>query len=147
MKSITTEIINNYNELKNKMDAAYIVFKKTPSAVNATKHITATQAFNNFCVETMTTLAGASEDSFDKDAEILANIDQYKTCKKCKAEILHQVDKKHFIGSSNFVPDFPGWCHECLVEHCVSCDCSECIITPDKDKCSYAEIKKLYLDA
>jgi hypothetical protein len=105
--SLNTEIIETYYQLKKAMDAAYKVFKKEPSVVNATRHTTAAQAFTNFCLEAMAEAVGDTEDTINKE-EILANIEEYKTCKECGSEILYQVDDHHFIESSDFVPDFPG---------------------------------------
>lgn len=141
---LTTEVLNTYKDLKKKRDAAYLVFKKEPSMINATKHAGAVQAFTSFCIETMEVLAG-EEDTGNKEEEILANIDAYKTCKTCGANILYQVDAGHFIGSSEFVEDFPGWCHSCLIDHCCKVECQYCALTKDYENCSYKEIKNIYM--
>ena len=137
--------LGTYLQLKKRMDAAYTVFKKEPSVINATRHTAAAQAFTTFCVDTMAVLAGDTEDS-NKKEQILANIEQYRTCEKCESELLYPVDNRGFIESNDFVPDFPGWCHTCLVEHCCAHDCATCTLPEDADTCSYKEIKKLYLE-
>jgi hypothetical protein len=141
---LTPELLTEYTTLKQQKDAAYTVFKKEPSTINASRHAIATQRFTTFCIETMETLAG--ETTPDHSDDILANIENYRTCKKCEAEILYQVDEGRFIESSDFVPDFPGWCYPCLIEHCCKADCSACTLVTDPEKCSYKEIKKIYTD-
>lgn len=140
-------IRDTYLQLKASMDAAYTLLKKEPSVINATRHTAAVQAFNTFCIKTMKTLVGSSEEGSDKRQEILANIEEYKTCNTCGSQILYPVDASHYIESSDFVPDFPGWCHTCLVEHCCDTDCRICRVTAgDPAECPFKEIKKLYLE-
>lgn len=138
-------ILDNYNKLKNEMAAAYSVFRRNPSVTNASAYTTATQAYTTFCVETMKALAG-DVDEPDKQSEILANIEKYRTCKECGSEILYKVDDKHILESSDFEPNFPGWCHTCLVEHCVATDCSACTIVADHTNCSFKETKNFYMN-
>lgn len=142
---LDSAILDAYHQLKKKMDAAYTIFKKEPSMINATRHTMASQAFTTFCIDTMAMLAEDTEDN-DKKEEILANIEQYRTCKKCNSEILYPVDNRGFIESNEFVPDFPGWCHSCLINYCRSHNCETCTLPEDIDTCSYKEIKKLYLE-
>lgn len=139
---LNEELLNKYNEFKQKKEAAYIVFKKEPSAVNASRHAVAVQRFNNFCQEAMEIVAGKPAPDYSED--ILADIERYRTCKKCGAEIIYQIDEGRFIESSDFVPDFPGWCYTCLTEHCCEQDCSTCTLVTDPSACSYKEIKKIY---
>ena len=141
--------LSEYINLKNKMDAAYTVFKKEPSVINATRHTTAAQAFTSFCVDTMATLTGVTDEAPDKQAEILANFDQYKECACCGEQLLYRVDDKHFIQNVTFVPEFKGWCHTCLVAHCCNIDdCSACPLPAelgfDYAECPYKEVRKLY---
>jgi hypothetical protein len=138
------EIKHKYFQLKKKRDAAYTVFKKTPTVENASKHTIAAQAFTNFCIETMAALVEDTGDP-DKREEILANIEDYKTCKQCGSEVLYQVDNRGYIASSDFLEDFPGWCYTCLVEHCCAQDCSTCTLVADPSKCSFKEVKNSYL--
>ena len=140
---LTQDILDKYNSLKQKKDAAYLVFKKEPSVINATRHSVATQAFTSFCLETMESLAGTSDDDNNKDA-ILADIEKYRTCKQCNREILYSVLDDRYVESSDFVPDFPGWCHNCLVDYCCEHTCEACQLTDDYQNCSYKEIKNIY---
>lgn len=141
---LSSELLDKYNQLKQKKDAAYTVFKKNPTVINSSRYTTAAQLFTAFCVETMGVLAGESP-SDDKQEEILANIADYRLCKHCNAELLYQVDDKHFIESSKFVKDFPGWCYSCLVDYCCEHQCEYCGLTEDPENCSYKEIKNIYL--
>lgn len=145
---LDSNTLNNYLRLKKEMDAAYLVFKKEPSISNATKHTAATQAFTAFCVNTMAELTGVTDEAPDKQAEILANFDQYKTCSKCNTDLLFKVNDQHFIESIEFVPEFKGWCHTCLVAHCCNIECADCKIAEaqnyDIADCPYKEVKKLY---
>ena len=139
---LTQDLLDKYNSLKQKKDAAYLVFKKEPSLINATRHSVATQAYTSFCIETMEFLA--EETPADNKDEILASIERYKTCQQCGREVLYAVSDKHFIESSEFVPAFPGWCHTCLVDYCCDHECQFCTLTEDYESCSYKEIKNIY---
>lgn len=127
------------------MDAAYTVFKKEPSSVNAARHYTATQAFTSFCVESMKALA--DDLPVDNTEHILANMDTYKACKQCSTELLYPISENQYVEKSDFVPDFPGWCHTCLVEHCKYTECGKCTLTEDPGSCAYKEIKNIYIAA
>lgn len=144
---LTQELLDKYNQLKQKKDAAYIVFKKEPSMVNATRHSVATQAFTTFCIDAMTALAEADSTPGTTEEEILADFEIYKDCDKCGLTLLHLVDDQHFIAHSSFVKDFPGWCHTCLVEHCCTTPCESCLLVRDTESCPYKEIKKIYMEA
>jgi hypothetical protein len=145
MKFITTDLINSYYELKNKMDAAYKVFRKDPSITNATKHTEASNNYKAFCVDTLASLVGdVPKDKEALEEEIIANIDEYKTCKQCGRNLLYPVSPGSYIASSDFVEEFPGWCHDCLIEHCINCDCSECTLTETPATCAYLATKKFY---
>ena len=145
MKLVTTDVINNYYEVKNKMDAAYTLFRKDPSVVNAAKHTEATNNYRTFCVDTLAALVGdlpKDKDSIKQD--IIANIDEYKTCKQCGRDLLYPVSSSSYIASSDFVEEFPGWCHECLVDHCLATDCPDCTLTEDPATCPFLAIKQVY---
>ena len=143
--NLSTDIIDNYFKYKNKMNAAYTVFKKNPSIVNAAKHTEATNEFNTFCTQTLAVLVGdVSPEGSDKKLEILANFDDYKTCKQCNHELLFSVSNNHYIASGDFLEDFPGWCYTCLVEHCQSTDCETCAVSKDTNACSFKGIKEAY---
>lgn len=139
---LSHSMLTTYKDLKRKKDAAYKVFKQDPTVINASKHAAATQAFTNFCISSMAELAGDVETE-NKD-HILEHIEDYKTCKICGSEILYQVDEGHYIGSSDFVPEFPGWCYVCLVEHCLETNCESCNLVTDNAACPYKEVKKIY---
>lgn len=145
---LNSNTLRNYLRLKTELDATYLVFKKEPSILNATRHTAAAQAFNTFCVDTMAELAGVTDETPNKQAEILANFDQYKVCNKCEDELLFKVNDQHFIESTGFVPDFKGWCHTCLVAHCCNTECTECTVAIEQNydtaDCPYKEVKKLY---
>jgi hypothetical protein len=140
---LDSTILDTYNRLKNKMEAAYFVFKKEPTVTNAAAHTTALQTYTNFCVETMKTLAGDVGGSVDNTEKVLKDFDAYRTCKQCDSEILYKVDK-HILESSDFVPDFPGWCYTCLVKHCMATDCEACTLVKDFATCSFKETKAIY---
>jgi hypothetical protein len=134
-----------YKQLKSQKEAAYKVFKKNPTIANATRHTTAAQAFTNFCVETMATLANDIPKP-DTNADILENINDYRTCKVCGAELIYLLDSNNYIASSDFVLEFPGWCHSCLVTHCVNTPCEECDLVKDYRTCTFKEVKKIYAE-
>ena len=134
----------DYKNLKAQKDAAYDVFKREPNLVNATRHSTATQAFTSFCVETMAKLAGDQPE--DHEDEILLNIEKYKTCDHCSCELLYPVSDKRYIASSDFIPEFPGWCFTCLVEHCLDTGCEQCTVAANPATCSFKETKKIYAE-
>ena len=144
--------VNEYKRLKKEMEAAYTVFKHSPTGSNASSYTRATQAFTSFCVDTMKSLIALSEDN--KQDTILENFDDYKVCKQpgCNAELLYKVNDDHYIASSEFVEDFPGWCYSCLLEYCTTHECNatcerckELKIQPAA--CSFREIKNLNMQA
>lgn len=139
---IDATVLYNAENLKKTMDAAYLVFKKRPTLDNATTWSTATRAYNDFCIKTITDLL-SKEDS-DKKAEILANIDKYKECKNCGKELVYVVGTDNIVTSIDFAEDFPGWCYECLVDYCTSHNCEGCTVSTRPLTCSFAEIKKLH---
>ena len=162
-----TDILNNYTQLKNKMDASYILLRKDPSIINVTRHTTATQAFNAFCVDTMKELTGVHQESSNKQAEILQDLNtnstetgttsRYLTCKSTSCggqQLIFPLGEPGrytgFIESMDFVPEFPGWCHRCLVEHCNNMDtCENCTIPEELgfgtfEQCPYKEVRMLY---
>lgn len=127
-------------KLKKEMDAAYIVFRTEPTVERAATWTAATTIFNDFCVSTIKELIN---DETDRREEILANVDKYKTCKQCGIELLHLVDKDNFVTNINFVEGFPGWCYNCLVDHCLATDCSECTLKAGAEYCSFHPVKEL----
>lgn len=129
---LTAKMLSTYKDLKSKMDAAYEVAKKDPSYNSISKHTIASQTFTTFCINAMAELAG--EESKDYKDQILANIEEYKTCKKCNSEILFQTDESKYI----------GWCHTCLAEHCLRTNCEECSVASDPTTCSFKDIKVSY---
>lgn len=138
-------MLDTYKQLKSEMEAAYAVFKHNPTVNNASSYTAATQAFTNFCISSMASMANLQEPE-DKHDEILNNIDDYETCKQCDAKILYKVDNDHFVESSEFLADFPGWCYNCLVEHCKSTDCVACAVSEDPSTCSFKAVKDLLMN-
>jgi hypothetical protein len=134
---------NEYIRLKKDMDAAYKVFKRNPILSNASGYTTAMQAFTSFCVDAMATLADVKELENPRE-EILNNIDAYKTCSHCDKILLINIDDKHYLESSEFLEDFPGWCHSCLTEHCKNTECSGCTVAAHPAACSFKEVKNIY---
>ena len=140
---LSGETLAMYKQYKQEMDAAYTVFKRTPNLTNATRHSMAVQTFNNFCVETIKRLADDTEDKVSSKT-IIENIESYRTCKQCGSEVIYVVSGDHFVASGDFLPEFPGWCYTCLVEHCLRTSCGKCKITSNKYDCPFSEVKKLY---
>lgn len=140
---IDSSVVYKATQLKKKMDAAYIVFKKNPTIENSTTWTAATRVFNNYCVSVISGLI--EDETSGKHEDILNNPAKYQYCKKCNAEILRLVDANNYIASIDFVEDFPGWCYNCLVEYCTTHDCAACDITSSYASCPFAEIKNLHL--
>ena len=147
-----------YVQLKNEMDAAYEVLRHNPTMDNASNYTKATQAFTTFCVESMAAMMNLTEPE-DPHDDILSNFKTYETCshKLCSCEnkdecvhepqgcgkkLLYKLDANRYIESSDFLEDFPGWCYNCLLEHCVNTKCADCDIKSEAD-CSFVEIKNL----
>lgn len=139
---LDAKMLDTYKALKSKMTAAYAVFKRSPTHQNIARHSTASQAFTNFCIEAMAELA--DDKAVDNTDKILQNIEDYKTCKTCGSELLYLTDLKNYIASSEFVPEFPGWCHTCLIEHCLKTPCESCKLVSDPTTCAYKDVKKFY---
>lgn len=127
-------------QLKDKKDAAYSVFKRRPTTDHSAAYTLALKAFNDFCVSTIEDLI-KDTNTADKQAEILANLEDYRVCKQCGTELLYAAEDR-YIASSDFLEDFPGWCYTCLSEHCTTTDCESCTVA-DHATCSFIEIKKL----
>lgn len=139
-------VLNNARKLKKEMDAAYKVFKKTPTFENANLWTAKVREYNDFCVKAIETLI-SEDDAANKKEEILANVDKYKKCNQCEAELLYLTSEDNYVASSDFVEDFPGWCYPCLVEYCTTHECEGCTVTKRPFNCSFAEIKKLNMPA
>lgn len=138
---INSTILATATQLKKDADAAYIIFKKNPSAYNASAWTAASREFTDYCVKTISDLIDVG--SSDKTAEIMANLEAYRTCAHCGAELLYPTSDTSYIASSDFVEDFPGWCYTCLSEHCATADCGSCTATADPENCSFASIKHM----
>ena len=137
-------VITKYLQLKKTSDAAFTIFRKDPSVENATRHIEASNILKAYCVNAFEALVSETpeEDPVSND-EILANIDTYKTCTHCGSELLYLTDEDSYIASSDFLPDFPGWCYPCLTAHCSTQDCEACTIAKDPSTCSFRGIKEI----
>jgi hypothetical protein len=134
--------LSSYIELKKQVDAAYAVLKKTPSSENVTRYSNLQLKLQELCVQIVEEEVSKVVTEKDTHKEILENIEEYKTCKECGSEILYQINEGNFIASSDFVEDFPGWCYNCLLQHCIATNCEACTVTTSS-KCSFKEIKKL----
>ena len=77
---------------------------------------------------------------------ILNNLETYRTCGQCNSELLFPVSDQRYIASSDFIPEFPGWCFTCLVEHCLATDCEQCKVAANPATCSFKETKKIYAE-
>lgn len=67
-------------------------------------------------------------------------------CEYCGSEILYpHPELDSYFCSSDYEPNFPGWCHSCLVEHCVSTNCLQCELRKYPD-CEFISTKKIYLE-
>lgn len=128
--------------LKKAMDAAYTVFRKEPTAETCRKWTNASLAFSNFSTDTIKGLI--EEDPEVSKAEILSNVDEYRTCKQCGKTLLYTTEKDNFVTTGSFLKDFQGWCFDCLVEHCMAQDCESCVVSKNSSSCSFSEIKNLY---
>ena len=142
--SLNAEIINTYFTLKNKLDAAYLVFRRQPSLESAAKHTNAMQEFRSYCINTMADLVGDKSDTSAENNKILENFEDYEVCKQCRTKVVFRTAEDQFIKSKDFLADFPGWCYNCLVEHCYQTDCQACTVAADPSKCSFKEVKNTY---
>lgn len=145
---INKSLLTKAKNLKKVADAAYALFKRNPTVENAGRWTNASRTYSDFCVSTFNTLLVADDTS--KKAEILANLEKYETCKQCGTKLIHLASTAHnsFVADSNFVEDFPGWCYNCLLSHCMVCGCSDCTIAQVQDgACSFSEVKRLSTQA
>jgi hypothetical protein len=133
---------------KKARDAAYVVFRKTPSTSNATKWTAASRNFTDFCVNTMTDLIKEKQEGTISKPDILADFESYKTCKKCGTQVLYLANKDNYVATSDFVEEFKGWCYNCLVEYCTTHECEGCGENPRlyTDSCPFREVKNFYLE-
>jgi hypothetical protein len=142
---IDDNIISQAHQFKKEADAAYLIFKKEPTVPNAKNWTVRTKVYKDFCTKVITDILNAQEETLDKQEEILANIETYKTCKQCNAELLYETPENTFVASSDFLEDFPGWCYTCLTEHCLTHDCETCTVVTDPTKCSFKDVKNQQL--
>lgn len=142
--NVSPEIISKYFTLKDKLDAAYLVFRRQPSLENATKHTNAMQEFRNYCVNTLAALVGDTSNEAAENDKILTNFEDYETCKQCDTKVIFKTSEDQFIKSKDFLVDFPGWCYNCLVVHCCNTDCETCSVAKDPSKCSFKAVKNTY---
>jgi len=81
----------------------------------------------------------------EKDIIYTNNINRYAYCRKCNCKLIIPLERGRWICSSAFVEEFPGWCYECLLTHCLNTECEVCEIK-DKKECSFKGIKEFYQD-
>ena len=74
----------------------------------------------------------------------IEDLEEYYRCKQCGSKLLVKIENNRYICSSDFIVEFPGWCHTCLVVHCVKTDCKSCKIK-DRQDCSFAYMKDFYM--
>jgi hypothetical protein len=74
----------------------------------------------------------------------IEDLEEYYRCKQCGSKLLVKIYNGRYIGSSDFLAEFPGWCLTCLVEHCVKTDCQACEVK-DKEECSFSYMKEFYM--
>ena len=142
---IDITVVDKAVQLKKEMDAAYLVFKKTPSVEASARWTAATRAYNDYCVKTISKLVDERIEDVNHLEDIINNFDKYSKCETCGAEILFRVNGDKFVASSDYVEGFPGWCYPCLVEYCTTHDCKRCDVTSDHSSCKFAEVKKLHV--
>ena len=121
-------------------NTAYAIFKKNPTTSNANNWSLATRAFNEFCVKAIKDLL---EETKEASSDVASNLEAFKKCKQCGSDLLFSTTEGHFIASSDFLEEFPGWCYSCLVEHCQNTDCSECKVSTDPSVCSFKRVKEV----
>lgn len=67
-------------------------------------------------------------------------------CDFCGDEILYpDFENERYLASSEYEPNFPGYCHSCLVDHCLRTDCVRCDLRK-YPKCEFLASKKIYLE-
>lgn len=144
----------NYKKLKKEADAAYTLFKKAPTSELATVRRETLQNFRDFCTDAMAQLAADAgyRERTISDAEITKDIDKYKSCTKCYSTLAMPLSDGKLIKQAEFIPEFPGWCHSCLLEHCKQTDCAncrvihyDCVTAKAVSHCPYKEIKEIAL--
>lgn len=136
---LNSEVLDRARQLQAESSNAYVTFKKNPTVTNAKNWSTATRTFNDFCVTAIKELLKETEKA---SSDVASNLKALKTCKQCGAELLFSTTEGHFIASSDFLEDFPGWCYSCLVEHCEVTDCMTCAISKDPSICSFKKVKE-----
>lgn len=134
------EILDKARQLQTDANTAYAIFKKNPIPSNANNWSTANRAFNEFCVTVMKDLLDETKEA---SLDVISNLDVFKNCKQCGSELLFSTTEDHFIASSDFLEEFPGWCYNCLVEHCQNTDCSDCKVSKDPATCSFKRVKEI----
>ena len=139
---IDIRLVNKAQQLKKTMDAAYVVFRQNPTTKNANYWTAATREFNDYCVDTFKDLIKETESS--EHENILANLEKYRTCQQCGAEVLYVVGTDQYVTNVNFVEGFPGWCYDCLIKYCTTHDCESCTVSSRHLNCPFSEVKRIY---
>ena len=153
MINITT--IDRAVQLKKKMDAAYLVFKKQPTIEASAQWTSATRAYNDYCVNVVDSLVEDRINETTYHEDILTNFERYRKCSCCDAPLLFPVKTsvgegdievvEDFVASSDFVDGFPGYCYPCLVEYCTTHECATCEVNSIPATCIFKEVKNLQL--
>ena len=66
-------------------------------------------------------------------------------CEHCGSQILYPQEDGRIFCSSDYEPSFPGYCHSCLLEHCLNTNCLQCDLKT-YPTCTFLPIKKIYLE-
>ena len=70
--------------------------------------------------------------------------EDYIKCKTCGSTLLVDIGDGRYIGSSDFMEEFPGWCLPCILEfvdtHCrTEGSCKTCSVHMDSDTCIFRD--------
>lgn len=133
-------IIKKFNEHIGHLDSMYDLYLNEPNELNYTRHKQSAEAFTRFCVNTMINLVEQSNRS-SKKSQI--PFEDYLTCKTCGAALLVSTEGG-YIGSSDFMEEYPGWCLPCILEfidtHCkTEGSCKTCSVHTDSEACIFKD--------
>ena len=136
--------VTEYLNKKERVDAAYVVFRQEPTAANSNRHMTAVHDLDIYCNRVLAKLAAeVTNTTTPGKMEILANFDKYKTCKTCGKELLYSINESNYVATGDFLEHFQGICYSCLSNYCVQHDCLECTVAADPSVCSFKPVKAI----
>ncbi len=137
---IDITVVDRAVKLKKEMEAAYLVFKKTPTIENSAAWTTATRIYNDYCISTITALVEDRIEQTNYRDDIVANFEEWRKCNHCDTELLYPTTGDKYVASSDFVDGFKGMCYPCLVEYCTTHECEGCTINA-RTTCPFKEVK------